>query len=224
MRRTTLTGRWLVGLVLVHAVFALASETRADVPKGFFTNLGPGVNTNLGEGPARVLPDQKTIVFSRFEPNALDVWIATRATAMDPFGNATKILQTPYKDWTPSLSTDKLTLFISDWVFDPPRPGAVGDSVDLWVSTRASENDPFGPVVNLNEMWPGTQVNTPSVEGFAYISPDWPAFGSKLYYASNGLTGELVADLFQATWVPEPSGIGIAILGVMAFAGMRRRL
>lgn len=200
-----------------------ATRASIDLPFDTVTNLGPGVNTDLGEGPARVSADQLTMVFSRFEQDVLDIWMATRSSVVEPFGNATKILVTPYKDWTPSLSTDKLTLFLSDWVFDPPRPGSVGDSVDIWVSTRASENDPFGTPVNLNVMWPGSLVNTPAIEGFAYISSDWPAYGSKLYYASNGLTGALVADGFQATWVPEPGSLLLILVGLAAFTVGRQR-
>jgi len=72
-------------------------------------------------------------------------------------------------------------------------------------------------------MFPGTEVNTAAIEGFSYISPDWPAYGSKRYYASNELTGELSADIFQATWVPEPSAMVLVIVGVLALIISRRR-
>jgi Tol biopolymer transport system component len=185
------------------------------------TSLGPGVNSSFHDGAPRVTPDGKVIVFDRDEIEARDIWMARRGSIMEPFGDATRVLATEYADWFPSISADKLTLFLSDWVFDPLRPGSVDDSVDIWVSTRASEDDPFGPPVNLNAMWPGTAVNTASIEGVPYISPDWPARGSILYYASNELTGELVADIFQATWVPEPATWVITMMLVLLVLPLR---
>ena len=104
----------------------------------------------------------------------------------------------------------------------------------MYQATRENTNEPFGNVTSL-----GPGVNsaledaiprlTPDgltmvfqrnegefIEGMPYLSPDWPAPGSKLYFSSNSVSGIVLADMFQATWVPEPSAMVLAIVGLMA--------
>ena len=70
------------------------------------------------------------------------------------------------------------------------------------MSTRPSVDDPFGPPENINDIWPGTEINTEHSDGWLHISRDWPAPGSKIYFTSNQATGEpLDFDIYQATWI-----------------------
>ena len=205
--------------------FDLYQATRESVDDAFdnVTGLGPGVNTAFGENVPRLTPDGKTIVFHRSDPAdpQRDIWMASRGSTGEMFGEAELILATEFQDWFPSISADGRTLFFSDWVFDAPRPGGLGNG-DIWVSYRPSADEPFGEVVNLNDMFPGTEVNGSFVDGAPYISPDWPAPGSKLYFVSNSLTEpELIADVFQATWVPEPSTMLLLFWGLIALGKFR---
>ncbi len=207
--------------------FDLYQATRSNTSEPFdnVMSLGSGVNTAFGENAPRVTPDGLTMVFHRSDPAnpQRDVWLATRESVNEPFGEATVVLATEYQDWWPSISADGMNLFLSDWVFDPPRPGGVG-SIDIWVSTRDDATEMFGPPVNLNDAFPGTGINTAFADAVPYVSPDWPAVGSKLYFASNSLTGVLVADVFQATWVPEPTTWSLGLIGLAAMLWRRGRM
>jgi len=87
-------------------------------------------------------------------------------------------------DWGPHLSADGLSLYFTSY-----RPGGFGDD-DMYVSTRATTDDDWGPPVNL-----GSPINTSSCDQFPYLSAD----GLTLYFSSRrpgGLRGD---DLWVAT-------------------------
>jgi hypothetical protein len=74
-----------------------------------------------------------------------------------------------FADAGAAISKDRLSLY-----FHSERTGSLG-STDLWVSQRASEDEPWGPPVNI-----GTAVNTPFIEAVAALSRDehWLFFSS----------------------------------------------
>ena len=55
------------------------------------------------------------------------------------------------------------------------------------------DGEPFGPAVNV-----GLPINTFSAEGEPFVSPDWPADGSKLYFFRESSGMDVV--LYEATW------------------------
>ena len=62
--------------------------------------------------------------------------------------------------------------------------------------------EPFGTPVNLNDLWPGSNVNTEFQEGYQCISPDWPVDGAKLYYSyAQSLADPPSGEIYEATWV-----------------------
>ena len=69
------------------------------------------------------------------------------------------------------------------------------------MSTRDTINDAFGPPLNLNNVWPNSSINTSGPDGSPYLSLDWPAMGSKLYYTANESAR---GDIWEVTWVPDP--------------------
>ena len=85
------------------------------------------------------------------------------------------------------LSADGLTLF-----FNSDRPGGSG-SYDLWVTTRRTTSDPWGPPANL-----GPIVNSPAVEWCASISAD----GSTLYFCSDRPHVWGPCSIYQTTITP----------------------
>ena len=184
--------------------------TRTGDTFGNVERLGTGVNTDIIENGASISSDALTLYFYRTVVDGPSeqrrLWNAPRPTTDAAFGNALDLgdeLNGPEGNsvdlWFPSISADETVVFFSDWTREPQRAGGEGFS-DIWVSTRPTKDDPFGSPVNLNERWQGTNINTDMLEGAAYISPDWPAAGSNLYFASNRLNPQ-VADIFQATWV-----------------------
>jgi Tol biopolymer transport system component len=80
----------------------------------------------------------------------------------------------------PALSPDELSLY-----FASNRPGGLGGN-DIWVSRRASVDDPWGPPVNL-----GAPVNSSAAETAPAFSPD----GHLLFFSRNpGVYG--LADIY----------------------------
>jgi hypothetical protein len=94
----------------------------------------------------------------------------------------------------PFISADGLSLFFSEDYYGPYRPGGFGD-IDIWVSTRASVNDPWETPLNL-----GAMVNSASLDCLPIISPD----GSMLYFNSErpGGFGGMWGDIYQARIIP----------------------
>ena len=172
--------------------------------------LGPQHGTEFRHGQAALTPDELMVIISvggspdtggglpgEFDN---DLWIATRARAVDendnplPFGNLQKLeggVNTLSAEAGPSLSSDGLTVFWYDW--PAARDGGRGQS-DIWMSTRSAIDQPFEQILNV----PG--VNTATYETVPYISPDWPATGSKIYFSR--FAGSSV-NIYEATWHPD---------------------
>lgn len=86
-------------------------------------------------------------------------------------------INSPVGDQGPAISKDGLSLF-----FGSMRPGGFGGS-DIWVSQRASVEDPWTPPVNL-----GAVVNTPGIDNIPALSRDghWLFFQSDRAGTSGG--------------------------------------
>ena len=84
--------------------------------------------------------------------------------------NLGPVINTAFNDQHPALSKDGLSLY-----FTSNRPGGQGAD-DLWVSQRASVDDPWGPPQNL-----GPTINTGAVE----FSPAFSRDGHWLFFHSD---------------------------------------
>jgi len=115
-----------------------------------------------------------------------DLWVSRRASIEDdwaPPENLGPVVNSPKAEGAPSISTDGLTLyFVSD------RLGGYGDC-DIYLTTRATKSDPWGPPVNL-----GPKVNGSAIETHPWISPD----GLELYFHSSRPGGYGNRDLYAA--------------------------
>jgi Tol biopolymer transport system component len=163
-------------------------------PWGTPANLGPTVNSSYIDSAPSISADGLALFFSEYfqgpyRPGGFgmsDLWVTTRPTKDDPWGEPVNLgatVNSSAGDMTPSISADGLSLF-----FHCNRPGGSGGN-DLWVTTRETTNDPWGPPVNL-----GPTVNTASAEIAPSISHD----GRDLYFSDFG--------------GPRPGGVGGADL------------
>jgi hypothetical protein len=84
--------------------------------------------------------------------------------------NLGPLINTAFNDQHPALSKDGLSLYITS-----NRPGGYGAD-DIWVSQRASVDDPWGPPQNL-----GPTINTGAVE----FSPAFSRDGHWLFFHSD---------------------------------------
>ena len=75
--------------------------------------------------------------------------------------NLGSVVNSPYSDSSPNISSDGLTL-----IFSSSRPGGEGDR-DLWQSTRATSANPWTTPVNL-----GPTINTTDYDSGPELSAD----------------------------------------------------
>jgi hypothetical protein len=130
-------------------------ETR-DAEWGVPVNLGPIVNSSSWDGGPWIFKDGLELYFTSNRPGGygiLDIWLATRETVDDPWGepvNLGAVVNSSAHEGLQCISADGLALFFSDEVWGGYRPGGFGGA-DMWVTTRASVNDPWGTPVNLQQ-------------------------------------------------------------------------
>jgi peptidoglycan-associated lipoprotein len=149
------------------------------------------INTKANEGAATMNNAFNRLYFTRCETDnkkesGCQIWITNKGegrwTAPEP------IVLT--KDSTlaighPALSSDELTI-----IFSCEKVGGFGGK-DLWMSTRRTKAEKFGPAVNL-----GPEINTPGDEVFPTLVGD-----SVLYFSSNGLIGMGGLDIFKSSMI-----------------------
>jgi len=101
-------------------------------PWGTPVNLGPTVNTSSGDCCPSISADGRTLFCGSIRSGgvgSLDLWVATRPTASDPWGEPVNLgptVNSSSNDDSVSVSTDGSTIF-----FMSERPGWFG-SWDLW--------------------------------------------------------------------------------------------
>ena len=102
----------------------------------------------------------------------IDLWVLRRSSIDADWGppeNLGPAVNTTREEAAASISADGLTLY-----FNTNWPGGQG-SYDIYMTTRATRNDPWGQPTNL-----GPKVNSPQLDSHASISPD----GLELYFIS----------------------------------------
>jgi hypothetical protein len=137
-------------------------------------NLGPVVNNAAAESGPSISADGLTLYFNADRSDTLgghDLYMTTRASRAEPWGkpvNLGPVVNSTFGDINPNISRDGLALYFADVEGGTvvPRPGGLGNT-DIWVSTRASLSDAWGPPVNL-----GIPVNSSYIDGSPDISAD----------------------------------------------------
>ncbi len=161
-------------------------------------NLGPTVNSSNWDNNPSISADGLSLFFDSKRPGGsggTDLWVTTRPTTDDSWGTPVNLGPTvngPYSDGLPGISADGLALFFSSYEDEPIRPGGLGGS-DIWVTTRATVSDSWGPPVNL-----GPPVNTSADDISQSISAD----GLTLYFTSRRPGGYGNYDIWQAPIEP----------------------
>ncbi|MBL7186631.1 MAG: PD40 domain-containing protein [Phycisphaerae bacterium] len=150
-------------------------------------NLGPVVNSSAQDGGPSISADGLSLYFHSVRSGVADVWVTTRATTsgawLEPV-NLGPTVNSSASDVCPRISSDGLSLF-----FESARDGGYGGR-DLWVTTRATLADAWGPAVNL-----GPNVNTSDGE----VGLDVSADGLALIFSSNRPEGSGDYDLWVTT-------------------------
>ncbi len=169
--------------ILVLALGLATEVANADFTFGTPLNLGPTVNSSYNEWGPCLSADGLELYFGSGRPGgsgAEDLWVTTRSTTDDDWSTPVNLgptVNSSSPEGMPSISSDGLELY-----FSSGRPGGHGDG-DIWVTTRATKENPWEEPVNL-----GPTVNSSSLEIGSRISAD----GLTLYFNSNrpGSSGE----------------------------------
>jgi hypothetical protein len=201
-------GLSLVTLIVLALPVANAKTVQGDCAAGKLycydtpIHLDAPINTPGFEGGPSLSASGLELYFVSDRPGALggpgdqDIYVTKRTSVNGAWGAPERVpppVSSQFFDITASISMDGLDLYFGSnrpGRFSPPWP-------DLWVSHRASVNDPWGEAVNL-----GPGVNTPLFEGSIEVSPDQRT----AYFA--GVTADFVFDIFVSTRnsITEPFG------------------
>jgi len=132
-------------------------------------NLGSTVNSSKEDSVSSISADGLSLYFNSNRPGgygSFDIYMTTRKTKNDPWGKPV-ILPPPVNatgnvsDTAPWISSDGLELYFASF-----RAGGYGFA-DIYVTRRATPNDPWGLPVNL-----GPGVNSPTSDYFPCLSSD----------------------------------------------------
>jgi hypothetical protein len=132
-------------------------------------NLGPIVNSSSFESSPSISGDGLELYFDSGRPSQYGVGgrgllVTRRTTRTSPWGPATALdapVNGSYGAGGPSVSSDGLELY-----FCSSRSGGLG-GLDIYVSKRATRQDPWGSPVNL-----GPAVNSTGHDQAPRLSPD----------------------------------------------------
>lgn len=128
-------------------------------------NLGPVVNSPMDDFFSSISADGLTLYVTSNRASAYggyDIWMTRRPTKNAVWGQVVNLgptLNTGADEYHPWISADGLELY-----FGSDRYGGSGRS-DIWLTRRATVNDPWQPPVNL-----GPVVNSPYNEMYPPLS------------------------------------------------------
>jgi len=191
--------------------YDLYQATRADVNSQFSnpTNLGGTVNSSQLEGDPEISGDGLSLYFSYRNIGAgtpADIVVSQRTDINSAWGTPQAVngsVNTEYDEKFPGISMDGLILF-----FMSPRPGGYG-AYDIYYSTRAAINDPWGAGANA-----GIDVNSLNPG-----APEFSAIDNGLYF---GAAVGNEAHIFFAPVIPEPA-MGLIAIAFVAMTGKLRK-
>jgi len=163
-------------ITMVLAIGFSAEVSKADFVFGEPENLGSPVNTEDSDGSPHISPDGLSLYFQSGRPDGLgsaDLWVSTRETLEDIWESPVNLgstVNSSADDWAPCISPNGLELF-----FTSKRSGGPGGFSDIWLTTRATQEDDWGEPEPL-----GPNINTSDYDGHPSISSD----GLELFFCT----------------------------------------
>jgi hypothetical protein len=171
----------------IVAILVSGGHAKADFTFGVPTNLGPTINSSADDGGPCFAPDGLSLYYySFFQGLGIPtVRMTSRATTEEPWGEAVSLSVSDIpKGASLNFSSDGLSLY-----FDSFLLGGYGQ-VDLFVSKRATIDDPWSNPVNL-----GPNINTAANDMGSTITAD----GLSLFFQSTRAGGFGAEDIYVCT-------------------------
>jgi len=144
-------------LVMILTLGTVMGIARADFTFGPATNLGDIVNSPSGDFEPCVSSDGVSLYFASTRSGGAgneDIWVTTRtrmrATREEVWASPTNLgslVNNQYWDRDPCVSADGLTLY-----FESSRPNGTNNYPHIYISTRHTTEDPWGPAQNLGQV------------------------------------------------------------------------
>jgi Tol biopolymer transport system component len=155
-------------------------------------NLGPTVNGSAHDAAPCISADGLALYFHSDRPGGYgesrDLWVTTRPTTEYPWTEPVNLgptVNSSDRDARPCISSDGLSLY-----FLSRRPGGFGYG-DLYVTTRVTVEDEWGPPANL-----GPTVNA----SYNDYNPRISADGRLLFFVSSNRPGFGGNDIWVTRW------------------------
>jgi hypothetical protein len=161
----------------------VSTRPTKDDPWGPAENLGPIVNSSVGEFHPFISADELELYFERFENGTgsniyiFSIWMAKRASKDAPWEPPVKLdlaLPSEFMPGDPSLTEDGLELYFAAYRFgDEPQS-------EIYVTKRETKEAPWGEPVNLGPVvnsWTRQAMPMISSDGLLLLFNDW-CFGA----------------------------------------------
>jgi hypothetical protein len=145
-----------------------------------------------------------------------DVYVSKRATRDDAWEEPQSVES---RATTPGISSDGLRLYFveGDRAGTGLPEGTRADGPNVFVRTRNSRDEGFGPPVEL-----GDPPNT-SGSMFAVWGPEESSNGDTLYFSSDRSGAPHEWGIWQTTPVPEPASSALLLIGMTVICRLRQR-
>lgn len=135
----------------------------------FSSPVAMALGTSMGEGGPYVTPDGKSLYFHiNAHDGSLDLYRVDLEASLPGPGAPLAGLNTADDESDPVVTADETTILFASGRSDPSAKGGT----DIWIATRSSATDEFGPARDLQEL------NTADDEGPTWISAD----GCRVYF------------------------------------------
>jgi hypothetical protein len=171
----------------------VATRATTDDDWGNPVNLGPTVNSSADDCYLSISADELELYFTANRGGgygSYDLWVTRRETIYDPWGTPVNLgptVNSSSGEGQPGISADgRMLFFVTD------RSGGYGQT-DIWVTSRATTDDPWGEPVNL-----GSTVNSSAWEEYPNVSAD----GSTLHFRYSQSGRRSGGDIWQAPIIP----------------------
>jgi len=182
-------------------IWMITRETIHDA-WGAPVNIGPAVNSQHAIHPS-TSTDGLSLYFQSYRPGSIvgygrdDFMVATRESTSDSFGNPVflKNVSSANGEWMLDISADERILFFSR-----------SSATELWMATRATIDDDFGPPLKLPP-----QIN---MSPYLNMSPNLSADGRTLFFASDRPGGVGSPAIWQVSISPVVDFNGDGIVDV----------